>query len=97
MKRSFFFGLGWMLIITAVLGLLASASPDNKTPMSITILALALRAVAAVVVLFIASNAAPATRRWPAIGMWFVGFILGFPLGNLLINGVVLALSAALS
>jgi hypothetical protein len=44
MKRSFVFGLGWMLIVTAVLGWLASWSPDNTVPTSLTVTALVIRA-----------------------------------------------------
>jgi len=96
MKRSFLFGLGVMLIVTAVLGSFASMDPDNKTPVPFTILALALRVVAAVVVFYLAGKSLPAASRWPAIGMWFLGFVLGYPLGNLVINGVVFGVSVAL-
>jgi hypothetical protein len=96
MKRSFLFGVGWMLIVTAVLGWLASWSPDNTVPISLTVIALVTRAAAGVVVLALASYAPPAKRRWPAVGMWLLGFIIGFPLGNLVGSGAALAVSAVL-
>jgi hypothetical protein len=95
MKRSFLFGLGWMLIVTAVLGVLASMSPDNKIGTAWWIAATGLRVLIAVVAFYFASNAPPA-RRWPAVGMWFLGFFIGFPLGNMVINGTIFTISATL-
>jgi hypothetical protein len=94
MKRSFLFGLGWVLVLTAVMGALASMSPDNKIPTVWSVTASGLRVLAAAAAFYFASNALP-TRRWPAIGMWLLGFIVGYPIGNLVINGAVFAISAA--
>lgn len=95
MKRSFLFGLGWMLIVTAVMGALASMAPGNKIGTVWLVAASGLRVLTALVAFYFASNALPA-RRWPAIGMWFLGFVLGYPLGNGVINGALFAVSAAL-
>jgi hypothetical protein len=95
MLRNFLFGLGWMLIVTAILGLLASMSPDNNAAPVITFSSLGLRVIAAIVVFYFANKCAPAKSRWPAVGLWLLGFVVGFPVGNLAINGVVLAVIAA--
>ncbi len=96
MARNFLFGLGWMLIVTAILGLFASFDPDNKTRPVITYSALGLRVLTAVVAFYFANKCAAAKNRWPAVGMWLLGFVVGFPVGNLAINGAVFAALYAL-
>lgn len=96
MTRNFLFGLGWMLIVTAILGLLASFAPDNNVPPVINFSALGLRVLVAIAVFSFANKCAPTKSRAPAIGMWVLGFIIGFPLGNLAINGLVFTVTAAL-
>jgi hypothetical protein len=91
MARNFLNGLGWMLIVTAILGLLASSAPDNKVAPAIAYSGLALRLAAAIVVFYFANKCVAAYSRLPAVGMWLLGFVVGFPLGNLAINGVVIA------
>jgi hypothetical protein len=91
MARNFLFGLSCMLIITAILGFFASFSPDNKTGPAITYSALGLRVLAAIVAFYFANKCAAAKNRWPAVGMWLMGFIVGFPLGILAIIGAVFA------
>jgi hypothetical protein len=57
MKRSFLFGLGWMLMVTAVMGALASMSPDNKIATTWWIAASGLRVLAAGAAFYFASHA----------------------------------------
>jgi len=91
MRRSFLFGLGWILIVTALLGLFAGLNPDNPVNTTVNLFSFFYRALLAIGVFIFASKSAPAKSRWPAIGCWFLGFLLGYPLGNLMVNGTVLA------
>lgn len=85
-----------MLLVTAVLGLLASMDPDIKIGRGWSIAASVIRIPAAMVVIAIAGKAPPAAHRWPAVGMWFLGFVVGYPLANGVINGTLFAISAVL-
>jgi hypothetical protein len=91
MARNFLFGLGWMLVVTAILGLLPNFAPDNKTEPVITYSALGFRVLAAIVMFYFANKCAAAENRWPAVGMWLLGFVVGFPPGILVITGAVFA------
>lgn len=96
MARNFLFGLGWMLIVTAVLSSYAAFAPDTHIPLTISYAISGVRVVVALVVFYFANKCVVAANRWPAIGMWLLGFIVGFPLGNLVINGTAFAAVAAL-
>lgn len=96
MKRSFLYGLSVMLLVNALLGLLASMAPDNKIGIGWYVAASVIQILIAGVAFFFANKAPPAAHRWPAVGMWFLGFVLGLPLGNGVSTGALLAVSAAL-
>ena len=71
--------------------LIGEPAPDNKTGPVITYSALGFRVLAAIVVFYFANKCAAAKNRWPAVGMWLLGFVVGFPLGILVITGAVFA------
>jgi len=96
MARNFLFGLGWVLIITTILGFFASFDPDNKISPIMNFSALGLRVLVAIAVFYFANRCVPTKSRWPAIGMWLLGFLIGFPLGNLVINAAIFAVNATL-